>query len=72
MVIYWTIKSAIDLVGYSAGQTDSFQGTGVWKGIELKREPEKLEDTVQMDKTSTLSRKDTTSDATSSKTTPEK
>ena len=68
MVIYWTIKSAIDLVGYSAGKTDSFQGTGVWKGVELKREPEKLEDALQKDKSSTLNRKDTTS----SKTTAEK
>jgi hypothetical protein len=49
-------------VGYAAGQSDSFKGTGVYSGIEFKREPEKLEDTVQMDKTSTtLSRKDTTS-----------
>jgi hypothetical protein len=51
------------MVGYAAGQSDSFQGTGVWKGIEMKREPEKVEDTVPMDKTSTLSRKDTTTSA---------
>jgi hypothetical protein len=68
MVIYWTIKSAIDMVGYAAGQSDSFQGTGVWKGVEFKREPAKLEETVQKDKTSTLNRKDTTtSDKTAEK-----
>ena len=55
-------------MGYSAGKTDTFQGTGVWKGVELKREPEKLEDALQKDKSSTLNRKDTTS----SKTTAEK
>lgn len=59
-------------MGYSAGQSDSFQGTGVWKGIEFKREPEKLQDAAPADKTSTLSRKDTTSETTSAKTTAEK
>jgi hypothetical protein len=56
------------MVGYAAGQSDSFQGTGVWKGVEFKREPAKLEETVQKDKTSTLNRKDTTtSDKTAEK-----
>jgi hypothetical protein len=26
------------LVGYAAGQTDEFQGTGVWKGVKMTRE----------------------------------
>jgi hypothetical protein len=25
-------------VGYAAGQTDTFQGTGVWNGVKLQRE----------------------------------
>jgi hypothetical protein len=40
-------QSAIDYVGYAAGQTDEFQGTGVWKGIKVKRD--KLEDNISMD-----------------------
>jgi len=32
------IQSAIDLVGYAAGQTDEFRGTGVWSGVKMKRE----------------------------------
>ena len=39
MVVYWSIKSAIDLVGYQMGMSDSFQGTGVWSGIKMEREP---------------------------------
>jgi hypothetical protein len=38
MVVYWTIKSSIDLIGYGLGQTDKFQGTGVWKGVQFERE----------------------------------
>ena len=38
MVIYWSIKSAIDLAGYSLGVTPTFQGTGVWSGIKLSRD----------------------------------
>jgi hypothetical protein len=34
-------------VGYATGQTDEFQGTGVWKGIKQSRE--KLEDNISMD-----------------------
>ena len=30
---------AIDYVGYAAGQTDKFQGTGVFSGIKMEREP---------------------------------
>ena len=40
MVVYWTIKSAIDYVGYAAGQTDKWQGTGVWKGLKASRDDE--------------------------------
>ena len=40
MVVYWSIKSAIDYAGYSLGQSQTFQGTGVWSGIKLSREPE--------------------------------
>ena len=32
------IQSAIDLVGYAAGQTDEFRGTGVWSFVEMKRD----------------------------------
>ena len=31
-------KSAIDLAGYAAGQTDTFRGTGVWSGMKFERE----------------------------------
>ncbi len=31
-------QSTIDLVGYAAGATDEFRGTGVWSGIRFKRE----------------------------------
>jgi hypothetical protein len=34
-------------VGYAAGQTDEFKGTGVWNGVKFQRE--KLEDKVSMD-----------------------
>jgi hypothetical protein len=37
MVIYWTIKSGIDLVSYGLGATDKFKGTGVYSGIQLER-----------------------------------
>ena len=30
---------AIDYVGYAAGQTDKFQGTGVFSGIKMERPP---------------------------------
>ena len=38
MVIYWTIKSAIDYVGYASGQADEWKGTGVWSGLSVKRD----------------------------------
>jgi hypothetical protein len=28
------------MVGYAAGQTDKFQGTGVWSGVKMERETE--------------------------------
>lgn len=40
MVIYWTIKSAIDYVGFASGQTDKWQGTGVWSGLKVNRDDE--------------------------------
>jgi len=36
----------VDLAAYSAGMTDSFQGTGVWSGIKLEREPKASEATT--------------------------
>ena len=38
MVVYWSIKSAIDLAGYAVGATDKFQGTGVFNSIKFERE----------------------------------
>ena len=38
MVVYWTIKTAIDTIAYGLGATDEVKGTGVWKSFELKRE----------------------------------
>lgn len=38
MVVYWSIKSAIDLVGYATGKSDKFKGTGVFSAIEFERE----------------------------------
>ena len=43
MVIYWTIKTAIDTIAYGLGVTDKVKGTGVWNAFELSREPEKEE-----------------------------
>jgi hypothetical protein len=31
-------------VGYATGQTDKFQGTGVFSGIKMEREPEPKEE----------------------------
>ena len=39
-------------MGYAAGATDEFQGTGVFSSIKFKRElpaPDKSEDKIQMD-----------------------
>lgn len=38
------LQSAMDYVGYATGQTDKFQGTGVFNGIKMEREPEKKEE----------------------------
>jgi hypothetical protein len=40
-------------VGYATGQTDKFQGTGVFSDIKFERE--KLEDNVKMDTNKSLS-----------------
>ena len=29
----------IDYIGYATGQTDKFQGTGVFSGIKMERKP---------------------------------
>lgn len=44
MVIYWSIKTAIDTIAYGIGATDQVKGTGVWSGFELKRDDPKPED----------------------------
>lgn len=44
MVIYWTIKTAIDTAMYSLGMTDSVKGTGVWNSFELNREKDEEKD----------------------------
>lgn len=44
MVIYWSIKTAIDTIAYGLGATDQVKGTGVWSGFELKREPKSPEE----------------------------
>jgi hypothetical protein len=47
-------------VGYATGKTDEFRGTGVWNGVQLKREG--LEDDIKMDNNGkTLVSRDTTS-----------
>jgi hypothetical protein len=43
MVVYWTIKSSIDLASYGLGMSDKFKGTGVWSGVEFERPQEKDE-----------------------------
>lgn len=32
-------QTAIDAVGYGLGLTDELKGTGVWNGLQIKREP---------------------------------
>jgi len=44
MVIYWSIKTAIDTAAYALGVTDEVKGTGVWNSFELKREKSDDED----------------------------
>ena len=43
MVIFWSIKSGIDLAAYGMGMTDKFKGTGVFNAIEFEREPKNTE-----------------------------
>ena len=50
MVIYWSIKTAIDTIAYGVGATDQVKGTGVWSGFELKREPKDDEEEKKDDK----------------------
>ena len=50
MVIYWSIKTAIDTIAYATGATDQVKGTGVWSGFELKREPKDDEEEKKDDK----------------------
>lgn len=38
MVVYWSIKTAIDGVNYALGNKDEWKGTGVFSGIQVKRE----------------------------------
>lgn len=38
--------TGIDFAGYSLGMTDKFQGTGVFSGIKMEREPKKEEATT--------------------------
>jgi hypothetical protein len=33
------------MVGYQLGNTDNFQGTGVWSGVTLERTPTSTEET---------------------------
>ena len=60
MVIYWSIKSAIDYAGYAVGATDKFQGTGVFSGIKIAREKSSNEDS---DATSSTEKKNSSIDA---------
>ena len=54
MVIYWSIKTAIDTIAYGMGKTDEVKGTGVFRSFELKREaPEKKEEEEKDTMTST-------------------
>ena len=40
----FVVQTAIDGVVYALGQTDTLKGTGVWSGLELKREKPKEDD----------------------------
>ena len=41
MVVYWSIKSTFDIVQYAVNpEIRKFQGTGVFKFIELSKDPE--------------------------------
>lgn len=44
LVIYWSIKTAFDGAAYALGMTDELKGTGVWSGIEMKRDTSDEED----------------------------
>ena len=37
-VVYWSIKSSFDLARYALGQTNEFQGTGVFNSIKFSRQ----------------------------------
>jgi hypothetical protein len=34
-----SVSPGIDYIGYATGQTDKFQGTGVFSGIKMERTP---------------------------------
>jgi hypothetical protein len=36
-------QKGIDYIGYATGQTDKFQGTGVFSGIKMERKPSSSE-----------------------------
>jgi hypothetical protein len=38
LVLPMILSLGIDYVGYALGQTDTFQGTGVFSGIKMQRE----------------------------------
>jgi hypothetical protein len=35
----FSVSTGIDYIGYATGQTDKFQGTGVFSGIKMERNP---------------------------------
>jgi len=55
MVIYWSIKSAIDLAAYGLGQSDTFQGTGVFSSIKMSRDKDESEKETTSKATTTAS-----------------
>ena len=54
MVIYWSIKTAIDTIAYGMGKTDEVKGTGVFRSFELKREKEKTEEKKEEEEKDTM------------------
>ena len=58
MVIFWSIKTAIDTAAYQLGFTDYVKGTGVWNKFELRREP-KEDEKDSKDNKSSSQKKDT-------------
>lgn len=67
MVIYWTIKSAIDYVGYASGQADEWKGTGVWSGLSVKRDDDNDDDKGSTKKDNTPSKETKKTSSTPSK-----